>query len=167
MTSNDKYVLQLLVERGFLTPEQVDDAFMHILAGIPAYKGPLLNRLAESYDIYILSNNNPIVAPHMSELFAGVGVDYENLFKKSFLSYEMKSLKPSEAFYKRVLEQIDRPVEDLLFIDDSQKNVDGAIAAGLPSVYYEPKSDLAALLADVLGDPSLAAFGPETMEGQC
>ena len=26
MTSNDKYVLQLLVERGFLTPEQVDDA---------------------------------------------------------------------------------------------------------------------------------------------
>lgn len=148
-------------------PEQVDDAFMHILAGIPAYKGPLLNRLAESYDIYILSNNNPIVAPHMSELFAGVGVDYENLFKKSFLSYEMKALKPSEAFYKRVLEQIDRPVEELLFIDDSQKNVDGAIAAGLPSVYYEPKSDLAALLADVLGDPSLAAFGPETMEGQC
>lgn len=148
-------------------PEQVDDAFMHILAGIPAYKGPLLNRLAESYDIYILSNNNPIVAPHMSELFAGVGVDYENLFKKSFLSYEMKALKPSEAFYKRVLEQVDRPVEELLFIDDSQKNVDGAIAAGLPSVYYEPKSDLAALLADVLGDPSLAAFGPETMEGQC
>lgn len=148
-------------------PEQVDDAFMHILAGIPAYKGPLLNRLAESYDIYILSNNNPIVAPHMSELFAGVGVDYENLFKKSFLSYEMKALKPSEAFYKRVLEQIDRPVEDLLFIDDSQKNVDGAIAAGLPSVYYEPKSDLAALLSDVLGDPSLAAFGPENMEGQC
>ena len=26
MTSNDKYVLQLLVERGFLAPEQVDDA---------------------------------------------------------------------------------------------------------------------------------------------
>ena len=148
-------------------PEQVDDAFMHILAGIPAYKGPLLNRLAQSYDIYILSNNNPIVAPHMSELFAGVGVDYENLFKKSFLSFEMKALKPSEAFYKRVLEQIDCPAEDLLFIDDSQKNVEGAIAAGLPSVYYDPKTDLAALLADVLGEPSLAEFGPQNMEGKC
>lgn len=145
-------------------PEEVDDAFMHILAGIPSYKGQLLNHLAKSYDIYILSNNNPIVSSHMSELFAGVGVDYENVFKKSFLSFEMKALKPSEAFYKRVLEQIDCPVEDLLFIDDSQKNVDGALAAGLPSVYYDPATDLAALLADVLGDSSLAEFGPEKME---
>lgn len=145
-------------------PEQVDEAFMHILAGIPAYKGPLLNHLAKSYDIYILSNNNPIVAPHMSELFAGVGVDYENLFKKSFLSFEMKALKPSDAFYKRVLEQIDRPAEELLFIDDSQKNVEGAIAAGLPSVYYDPATDLAALLAEVLGDPALADFGPKGAE---
>lgn len=145
-------------------PEQVDEAFMHILAGIPAYKGPLLNHLAKSYDVYILSNNNPIVAPHMSELFAGVGVDYENLFRKSFLSFEMKALKPSDAFYRRVLEQIDCPAEDLLFIDDSQKNVEGAIAAGLPSVYYDPSTDLAALLADVLGDPSLAEFGPKGAE---
>ena len=148
-------------------PEEVDEAFMHILSGIPAYKGPLLNRLAETYDIYILSNNNPIVAAHMSELFAGVGVDFEKLFKKSFLSFEMKALKPSEAFYKTVLDQIGVPAEDLFFIDDSQRNVDGAIAAGLPSVYYDPSSDLAALLADVLEDPSLAEYGPENMEGQC
>ena len=147
-------------------PEEVDAAFMHILAGIPAYKGPLLNRLAESYDIYILSNNNPIVAPHMTELFAGVGVDFEKLFKKSFLSFEMKALKPSESFYKRVLEQVDYPAEELLFIDDSQKNVEGAIAAGLPSVYYDPSTDLAALLAEVLDEPSLAAYGPENMEGK-
>ena len=146
-------------------PEEVDDAFMHILAGIPAYKGPLLNRLAESYDIYILSNNNPIVSQHMPELFAGVGVDFGKLFKKSFLSFEMKALKPSASFYKTVLDQINLPSEDLLFIDDSQRNVDGAIAAGLPAVYYAPSTDLAALLADVLGDPSLAQYGPENMEG--
>ena len=146
-------------------PEDVDDAFMHILAGIPAYKGPLLNRLAESYDIYILSNNNPIVSQHMPELFAGVGVDFGKLFKKSFLSFEMKALKPSASFYKTVLDQINLPSEDLLFIDDSQRNVDGAIAAGLPAVYYDPSTDLAVLLADVLGDPSLAQYGPENMEG--
>ena len=146
-------------------PEDVDDAFMHILAGIPAYKGPLLNRLAESYDIYILSNNNPIVSQHMPELFAGVGVDFGKLFKKSFLSFEMKALKPSASFYKTVLDQINLPSEDLLFIDDSQRNVDGAIAAGLPAVYYDPSTDLAALLADVLGDASLAQYGHENMEG--
>lgn len=148
-------------------PEDVDDAFMHILAGIPSYKGPLLNRLAESYDIYILSNNNPIVAPHMHDLFAEVGVDYERLFKKSFLSYQMKALKPSESFYKRVLEQVDCEPEHLVFIDDSQKNVDGAIAAGLPAVYYDPSTDLAALLAEVLEDSSLVEYGPDYMEVKC
>ena len=165
--SGDEFCAEVLKEsRPGARVEDVNAAFMHILAGIPAYKGPLLNRLAESYDVYILSNNNPIVAPHMPELFAGVGVDFNNLFKKTFLSYEMKALKPSYAFYKRVLEQIGRPVEELLFIDDSQKNVDGAIAAGLPAVYYDPTTDLAALLAEVLGDPSLAEFGPKNVEEQ-
>ena len=165
LISGDEFRAEVLKDaRSGARPEDVDAAFMHILAGIPAYKGPLLNRLAESYDIYILSNNNPIVASHMSELFATVGVDYDKLFKKSFLSFEMKALKPSESFYKRVLEQVDCPVEDLIFIDDSQRNVDGAIAVGLPSVYYDPISDLAALLAEVLDDPSLAEYGPKNME---
>ena len=167
MISAEEFRAEVLKDsRPDARPEEVDAAFMHILAGIPSYKGPLLNRLAESYDVYILSNNNPIVAAHMHELFAGVGVDYEKLFKKSFLSFEMKALKPSESFYKRVLEQIDMPAEELLFIDDSQKNVEGAIAAGLPSVYYDPKTDLAAMLAEVLNDPSLRAYGPENMEEQ-
>lgn len=148
-------------------PDDVDAAFMRLLVGIPSYKGPLLNKLAESYDLYILSNNNPIVASHMPELFAGVGVDFKNLFKKSFLSFEMKALKPSESFYKRVLEQLDYPAEDILFIDDSHKNVEGAIAAGLPSVYYDPATDLAALLAEILNNPDLAAYGPGNMEGEC
>jgi hypothetical protein len=30
------------------------------------------------------------------------------------------------------------------------KNVEGAIDAGLPAVYYEPGTDLSALLAEVL-----------------
>lgn len=165
MISADEFRAEVLKDsRPDARPEQVDAAFMHILAGIPSYKGPLLNHLAESYDLYILSNNNPIVASHMPELFAGVGVDFKNLFKKSFLSFEMKALKPSREFYKRVLEQIELPADQLLFIDDSQKNVEGAVEAGLPSVYYDPSTDLAALLAEVLGDPSLAAYGLENME---
>ena len=76
-----------------------------------------------------------------------------------FLSYKMKALKPSASFYKAVVEQIGLPAEDMLFIDDSQKNVDGSIAAGLPAVYYKPGTDLSALLADVLDDDTLKVEG--------
>ena len=62
----------------------------------------------------------------------------------------MNALKPSAAFYKAVMREIGLPAEQMLFIDDSQKNVDGSIEAGLPAVYYEPGTDLAALMYDVL-----------------
>ena len=142
-------------------PELVDEAMWHILSGINPYKAELLNRLAGSYDLYLLSNNNPVCMPHSRKLFEEAGVPLDKVFMECFLSYEMKALKPSEAFYRSVISQIGLPSDQMLFIDDSQKNVDGALAAGLPSVYYEPGTDLSALLAEVLEDPAVK------MEGVC
>ena len=136
-------------------PQEVDEAMSYILVGIEPYKVELLRKMTESYDLYMLSNNNEISIKRSSKMFADAGIPMEKLFRKCFLSYQMKALKPSATFYKRVMEEIGRPSDELLFIDDSQKNVDGAIAAGLPAVYYKPGSDLAAMLADVLGDPDL------------
>ena len=136
-------------------PQEVDEAMSYILVGIEPYKVELLRKLAASHDLYMLSNNNEISIKRSSEMFADAGIPMDKIFCKCFLSYQMKALKPSAAFYKRVMEEIGRPSDELLFIDDSQANVDGAIAAGLPAVYYKPGSDLAALLADVLGDPAL------------
>ena len=64
----------------------------------------------------------------------------------------MKALKPSESFYKAVVEQIGLPSEQMLFIDDSMTNVEGSIAAGLPAVYYKPGTDLGAVVAKALED---------------
>ena len=93
--------------------------------------------------------------PHSRKLFEQAGAPLDKLFRKCFLSHEMKALKPSESFYKAVIEQIGLPSEQLLFIDDSQKNVDASIAAGMPAVYYEPGTDLSALLAEALEDPAV------------
>lgn len=142
-------------------PELVDEAMWHILSGINPYKAELLNRLAGSYDLYLLSNNNPVCMPRSRKLFEQAGVPLDKVFRKCFLSYEMRALKPSETFYRSVILQIGLPSDQMLFIDDSQKNVDGALAAGLPSVYYEPGTDLSALLAEVLEDPAIK------MEGVC
>lgn len=130
--------------------EDVDRAMWHILTGIEPYKIRLLLRLAQKYDLYMLSNNNAICLPRSRRLFAEAGATLEELFRKCYFSFEMKALKPSEAFYKAVMEDIGGDPADMLFIDDSQKNVEGSIKAGLPAVYYEPGSDLEALLDKVL-----------------
>lgn len=133
-------------------PEQVDEAMSHILVGIAPYKAEMLRRLSASYELYMLSNNNPICLPYSRKMFEEVGAPLEDIFKKCYFSFEMKALKPSEAFYKAVLDDIDLPAEQLLFIDDSQVNVDSAVAAGLPSVYYKPGGDLEALVESVLNE---------------
>ena len=140
-------------------PQDVDDAVGAILVGISGYKVALLKRLAEDYDIYMLSNNNPIATAHARRIFASAGIDMDKDFRKCYLSYQMKMLKPSQEFYKAVMEDIALPSENLLFIDDSQKNVDAAIAAGMPAVFYQPGTDMTALLADALGEPSLMTEG--------
>jgi putative hydrolase of the HAD superfamily len=145
----------LSASRPGAVPEDVDKAFHHIFGSISAYKGELLRKLYESYDLYMLSNNNPITMVKAYELFEEVGAPIDRMFRKCFLSCDMKALKPSEKFYKAVMEQIGIPAEQMLFIDDSKANVDGAVAAGLPAVHYVPGSDLSELLAEVLEDSSL------------
>ena len=137
------------------TAKNVDEAMSRILVGIAPYKAELLRKMSRSYDLYMLSNNNPICLPCSASMFEDAGVPLEKTFMKCFMSFEMKALKPSEKFYRSVITQIGTAAENLLFIDDSQANVDGAVAAGLPAVYYQPGSDLSALLAEILEDPSL------------
>lgn len=136
-------------------PQDVDEAMARILVGISPYKAELLKRMSAGYDLYMLSNNNSICLPYSSAMFTNAGIPLSDIFRKCFFSFEMKALKPSREFYKRVMEEIGGPAENMLFIDDSRANVDGAVAAGLPAVCYEPGTDLSALLSDVLGDPSL------------
>ena len=138
------------------TPEMVDEAMSHILVGIQPYKVQMLKKLAQEYDLYMLSNNNAICLPYSRAMFADAGIPLEDIFKKCFFSFEMKALKPSSAFYKAVVEQIGLPAEEMFFIDDSQRNVDGSIAAGLPAVYYEPGTDLEALISGVLNKEEVA-----------
>lgn len=138
------------------TPEMVDEAMSHILVGIQPYKVQMLKKLAQEYDLYMLSNNNAICLPYSRAMFAEAGIPLEDIFKKCFFSFEMKALKPSAAFYKAVVEQIGLPAEEMFFIDDSQRNVDGAVAAGLPAVYYEPGTDMEALISGVLNKKEVA-----------
>lgn len=136
-------------------PSDVDEAMWHILVGIEPYKVGLLKRLAEKYDLYMLSNNNEICLPCSARMFSDAGISLESIFKECFFSFKMKALKPSAEFYKAVMDRIGIPPEHMLFIDDSQRNVDGAMAVGMPSLYYEPGSDLSALLAEALEDETI------------
>jgi len=51
-------------------------------------------------------------------------------FDATILSFEVGTMKPERQIYQTAEEAAERPVEQILFLDDRQENVDAAIAFG-------------------------------------
>lgn len=151
LISADEFRAAVLAgSRAGMSPSDVDNAVWKILKGIEPYKAELLKRLSCRYDLYMLSNNNPICMVRAYEIFEEAGIPIDRTFRKCYISCQMKAMKPSAAFYRTVMDDILCGPDEMLFIDDSPRNVKGAVDAGLPAVCYEPGSDLEKFMADVL-----------------
>jgi Predicted hydrolase (HAD superfamily) len=125
-------------------PADVDRAMAGLLVGMDPAKVTLLKELAKDYPIYGLSNNNEISVQRMHEIYEENGLDWQHVFKKEFISSRMKMLKPSREIFDAAAAEIGLPPEEILFIDDSQTNVDGALAAGWLAGLYVQGTDLGA-----------------------
>lgn len=110
-----------------------------------------IQEIAPRYDLYILSNNNPLSSARFAELMEAAGVPVDRYFKKCFFSYRLHQLKPFPEIYQSTIEGIGLPPEEILFIDDSATNIEAAARAGLRTLLYRPGMDLRAA--------SRAAFG--------
>lgn len=128
------------------TAKELDECMWSLLTRMDGYKAAFLNELSKKYDLYILSNNNPISMERCHEVFTQSGLDYRKVFRKEFISYQMKLLKPSKAIYEEVVRQIGLPPEELVFVDDSLSNVQAAESVGIPSLHYKQGSDLVSQL---------------------
>ena len=131
-------------------PADVDRCMAALLKGMDSRKVPLLEQLAQKYPVYGLSNNNEISVVRMHEIYEENGLDWQKVFRKEFLSCRMKMLKPSREIFDAAAAEIGFPPKEILFVDDSQTNVDGAIAAGWQSVLYVQGTDLGACIANYL-----------------
>lgn len=131
-------------------PADVDRCMAALLTGMDPKKVELLERLAEKYAIYGLTNNNEISVERMHKIYEENGLDWQRVFRKEFISCRMKLMKPSREIFDAAAAEIGFPPEEILFVDDSQKNVDGALAAGWQAALYVQGTDLGACLANYL-----------------
>ena len=118
------------------TDRDIEESFCSLLAGVPEAKAGLLRRLKESYDLYLLSNNNGITMRRTAELMALAGIPLETTFKGVYVSSEMKLFKPGREIFDEAVRRSGHRKEETLFIDDSPVNVRGARDAGLHAAHY-------------------------------
>ena len=113
-----------------LTHEQCLYAWLGYLDGIPQRNLDKINALRESgYRVCLLSNTNPFFFEWAdSARFDGNGHSLREYFDSVYVSFECRLLKPSREIYEHVLRSEGIRPENLLFIDDSERNTEAAAA---------------------------------------
>ncbi len=106
---------------------------------VPAATASLVQAIPAHIDCAILSNTNAL---HWR--MQDVDRDFGGRIGRLFLSFETGFMKPDAAAFRHVLEATGRAAGDVLFIDDSQRNVEAARREGLrarhcPDVHALPR----------------------------
>ncbi len=126
-----------------ITDEMIDSTLDTFLTVVEPYKVKMLLQLKEKYNLYLLSNVNPIAWRKCCELFfEAQGVDIEDVFEKLYLSYQLNASKPGTLIYEKVLEDSQAVPAETLFIDDSAANINTGQQMGLNVLLYDVNDNL-------------------------
>ena len=149
----------LQLEEGVITPEEfrneirkyinnevsdadIDAAFCEFLIGIPRHRLEELRELKKQYNIFMLSNTNPIMwHSRIAEEFRQEGLEMKDYFDGIVTSFEAKSIKPDQKIFETAITKCSIKPEETIFLDDSQKNLDSASELGLRTILVAPGSE--------------------------
>ena len=130
---------------------KVDFLWNSLLGSVPAYRLELVRKLKARYQVGILSNTNEI---HIDAVYAQLqsqhGMDsFDGLFDWVFYSHEMGLAKPYQEIYRQLLLELGTTADRVLFFDDLQANVAGAMAVGIQAVQVTSPATLLDFFGDV------------------
>lgn len=132
--------------------ETIAGCFSSLLVGMDPAKAAYLKELSTRYDLYMLSNNNPINMRATAAVFKENGLELDGIFKEMFISSDMKMNKPCPEIFRTAIRRIGRERCELLFVDDSPRNVAEGRLHGINTVLYVQGEDLRATLEPVLSE---------------
>ncbi|MEY4594517.1 MAG: hypothetical protein RIQ47_927 [Bacteroidota bacterium] len=122
-----------------LTDESIDAAWNSILIGLPQEIVDFLHRVANKYNVYLLSNTNSLHEKAFRKMLDqqyGPGMP-EKLFNKTYLSHKIGMRKPNREVFDFLLHDAGIMREETLFIDDSPQHVEAAREAGIKALWLE------------------------------
>lgn len=94
------------------------------------------NYRKDGYKIYLATNNEKY---RVDFLWNKIGL--KNYFDGIFSSAELGFKKPDEKFYLKVLDLLKTQVEDMIFWDDDEENVESAKKLGMDARFYSGIKD--------------------------
>ncbi|NDW09566.1 HAD family phosphatase [Dysgonomonas sp. 520] len=127
----------------YISDEDIASGWMAFLTGIPEYKFQLLKDLRKKYNVYLISNTNPVIMGWAeSKDFSPTGEPITAFFDKCYYSFQVGSAKPEKMIYEYVIQDSGIKPSETLFLDDGQANIDMGRFFGLQSRLTNQDEDL-------------------------
>jgi HAD superfamily hydrolase (TIGR01509 family) len=124
------------------TAKELRAAYNEIFTPLPEHIA-LAALLAPHYPLAILSNTNEAHILHAEATYS-----FFTLFHARIYSHEVKAMKPHRNIYQAALKALGNPDPlQVLFIDDLEANVLGAVKLGWQTIHLRPGVDLREALA--------------------
>lgn len=119
-----------------------------------AFSGIIQEPVAGMDDIVrrISSTNQTALASNTSEIhFNASRMKCEALMilHKSYLSYQLHSMKPASGFYEAIIQDQGVAPSGLLFVDDNAENVNAAKNAGMQGIHFKNAGQLKTALHSI------------------
>ena len=125
--------VKALVELPKLSDADFDYVWNSVLLDIPRERILALEEIKEHYNIFLMSNTNEIHYDlYIRDLQLRFGYkQFDDLFDKSYFSFDTHLLKPDPLFFEYILDQQGLKPQETLFIDDTETNVKQDMQLGL------------------------------------
>ncbi len=124
-----------------VSDDNLNAAWNKMLLDIPKQRVDWILKLKEKYQCVLLSNTNQIHYDFYRENLELVHgyKKFSDLFHKTYFSHKIGMRKPDANIYDYVLKELSQEPSEVLFIDDTQKNIDAAKALGWNTILWENK----------------------------
>jgi putative hydrolase of the HAD superfamily len=125
-----------------LSPEAFRDLWNSVIVGEVLGIAALVETLAAEVPLYALTNSNETHVRHCLERYP-----FFSRFRRVFSSHQLRGRKPEPEVFAAVAKQAGVAPQKLLFVDDREENVAGALRAGYRAeVCRRSPEDLHAIL---------------------
>ncbi|WP_085535143.1 HAD family hydrolase [Massilibacteroides vaginae] len=120
-----------------LTTEEVQSGWLGFIEAVPQYKLDYILELRKNYNVFILSNTNPVVMEWAkTPAFSEAGLPVTDYCDKFYASFEMKVTKPNPRIFDLMIQDSGMLASETLFVDDGKLNVETGAKLGF--LTYQP-----------------------------
>ncbi|MBN1132262.1 MAG: HAD family phosphatase [Bacteroidales bacterium] len=125
------------------TDAEFDEAWNAMIVGIPKKRAELLTKLAQSYELFMLSNTSPLhVAVYESMFEKRAGLSMSIVFNRRFYSHKIGYHKPDPRAFRHVIKETGIVPHETLFLDDNIQNIKTAQLLGFRVIHIHDRTDM-------------------------